>query len=364
MSSSTLQSSAFICRSCSRHLRPAPSTTCRAFSTTPSASMPSTASPYSPYYVDIPFPPQRYAPWKPRAKGKRPVPRNIFPKARGARKVSPEYLALVSKEPSKFSKPGENAPATEKAYITWKERMAESRRRNIRDGLLQLHADKSQRDSIIAKRSEKKQALRAELLAQEDPDVVKLTTPSILSALRTRQPLTDPDREERLAAKREKYERIEEEKFLRRQESLHELYIRANDFIFAEAQLDEIINAKFSDIAIAEAYHSIPPDSQKILSEESNKLRGPDEWVMRDVPILKAFAEALTGGSRRTKTSESIDGFRDVMDEIDVAGLMSRPKMEYANFGYGSTKKEGDESAKKKQSTADLFSILANRRDT
>ncbi|KAK6538738.1 hypothetical protein TWF694_010312 [Orbilia ellipsospora] len=353
MASSTLHSSAFICRSCSRQLRPClPSSTSRTFSTTPSAGMPSSSSPYSPNYIDIPHPPQRYAPYKPRAKGIRPVPRKIFPNAASAKKVTPEYLALVSKEPINHSRPGENAPATEKAYISWRERMAESRRRNIRDGLLQLHAEKLHNDSIIAARSAKKQEIRRKLLAEEDPEIVKLTTPTILSALRQKQPLTDPDREERLARKRENYIRAEEKKLLARRENLHELYIRAHEFTLTEAQLDALINAKFNDLAMAESINEIPPDSRGIVSEERREVRGPNDWAFGDERITKTFVEALTGGSTRYQPTleEKIDRDDALMSELDVLA----PKgMQHGLAGYRGRRRDSQVTP-----ATDLFSVL------
>ncbi|KAF3917953.1 hypothetical protein ABW20_dc0110373 [Dactylellina cionopaga] len=364
MSSSALQTSVFICRSCSRHVRPclpsSSSATTRAFSSTPPAAIPSSSSPYSPHYIDIPFPPQRYPVWQPRAKGKRPVPRNIFPSNGGSKKITPEYLALVSKEPINRSRPGEDAPATEKAYISWKENMAECRRRNIRDGLLQLHTETQQRSAIIAARSAKKQARRAELLAEEDPEVVQLTTPTIISALRTKKTLTDPGREERLAASRERYLQGEHQKVLARQEELHELYIRANEFIFTEAQLDVLINAKFSALDSAEEMHAPPPDSTRILTEETRETQGPEEFLLKDEPILRIFADALTGGSRRPRKPTSIvrdDGTVDI-EALDV----TRPKLGYLSQGYRDSgyrdSKKKDDAEAQRQNTSSLFTIM------
>ncbi|KAF3909483.1 hypothetical protein AA313_de0203375 [Arthrobotrys entomopaga] len=354
MASSTLQSPAFICRSCSRQLRPCLPSTSRAFSTTPSAGIPSSSSPYSPDYIDIPHPPQRYAPFKPRAKGVRPVPRKIFPNAASHKKVTPEYLALVSKEPINYSRPGHNAPATERAYISWRERMAESRRRNIRDGLIQLHAEKIHHDSIIEAKSARKQEIRRKLLAEEDPEIVKLTTPTILSALRKKQPLTDPDREERLAIKRENYLRAEERKRLARRENLHELYIRAHEFTLTEKQLDALINSKFNEIAMAESFNPIPPDTRDIVSEERREVRGPYDWVLSDERITKLFVQALTGGSTRYQPSveEKMSRGDVLMDELYI---LREQNMRHTFAGYGFKRKDSQMGT-----ATDLFSVLTS----
>ncbi|KAK6349177.1 hypothetical protein TWF730_009928 [Orbilia blumenaviensis] len=346
MSTPALQSSAFVCRSCSRHLRPCiPSSATRSFSTTASVDGPSTASPYSPYYVDIPFPPQRYAPWKPRAKGSRPEPRKVFRNDKDNKKITSNYLALVSKEPTVFSKPGKTAPAREKAYITWKERMADSRRRNIRDGLLQLHAEKSRRDQLIAQRSEEKQALRAKLLAEEDSEMVKLTTPTIISALQKSHPLTDPGREERLAEKRERYLKLESEKSAERLEELHELYIRAHEFIFTEAQLDQVINREFSSISEAEQVHMHPPDATQVVARQARTDIESQGFYLKDEIVFNAFADALTGGSRRTEQSKMTA--EQALEEY-------APDMTYTGYGYAG-KKTGQSTAK---ATTDLFNII------
>ncbi|KAK6508482.1 hypothetical protein TWF506_010572 [Arthrobotrys conoides] len=346
MSTTALQSSAFVCRSCSRHLRPClPSPATRAFSTTSSTDGPSSSSPYSPYYVDIPFPPQRYAPWKPRAKGTRPEPRKVFRNDKDNKKITTDYLALVSKEPSVFSKPGATAPAKEKAYITWKQRMADSRRRNIRDGLLQLHSEKTRRDAQIAERSTQKQQLRAKLLAEEDSEAVKLTTPTIISALQKRHSLTDPGREERLAEKRERYLKLEAEKRLGRLEELHELYIRAHEFIFTEAQLDELINKEFSLISQAEAIQMQPPDSSQIVARQARSDTEGQGFFLKDELVFNAFTDALTGGSKRDGIS------RQTAEE---ALEQYAPNMEYTGFGFGE-KKPAQPTTK---STSDLFNIL------
>ncbi|KAF3310497.1 hypothetical protein TWF173_009495 [Orbilia oligospora] len=346
MSTTALQSSAFVCRSCSRHLRPClPSSATRAFSTTSSTDGPSSSSPYSPYYVDIPFPPQRYAPWKPRAKGTRPEPRKVFRNEKDNKKISLNYLALVSKEPTVFSNPGETAPAKEKAYITWKQKMADSRRRNIRDGLLQLHSEKTRRDEQIAQRSTQKQALRAKLLAEEDSEAVKLTTPTIISALQKRHTLTDPGREERLAEKRERYMKLEAEKRVGRLEELHELYIRAHEFIFTEAQLDELINKEFSLISQAEMVHMQPPDSNQVVARQAKTDTEGQGFFLKDELVFNAFTDALTGGSKRGDLSKKTA--EEVLSEY-------APNMAYTGFGYGE-KKPTQPTTK---STSDLFNIL------
>ncbi|KAK6512394.1 hypothetical protein TWF481_001279 [Arthrobotrys musiformis] len=346
MSTTALQSSAFVCRSCSRHIRPClPAPATRAFSTTTSSDGPSSASPYSPYFVDIPFPPQRYAPWKPRAKGTRPEPRKVFRNEKDNKKITSSYLALVSKEPTVFSKPGETAPAKEKAYISWKQRMADSRRRNIREGLLQLHVEKTRRDEYIAQRSTQKQELRAKLLAEEDSDAVKLTTPTIISALRKKHLLTDPGREERLAEKRERYLKLEEEKRTGKLEELHELYIRAHEFIFTEAQLDELINQEFELIKQAEMVHMKPPDSNQIVARQARTDKFSQDFYLKDEVVFDAFADALTGGSKREGVSKQTA--EQALEEF-------APDMTYTGYGYGARKPIQPAT----KATSDVFNIM------
>ncbi|EWC43815.1 hypothetical protein DRE_07324 [Drechslerella stenobrocha 248] len=352
MSSSTLQSSAFICRSCSRHLRPSPASLppTRAFSTAIPRGQPSSTSPYSPYYVDIPFPPQRYVPWQPRAKGKRPVPRKVFKSANADRKVTAEYLAGLSKEPTNFSRPGEDAPAREKAYIGWKQKMADSRRRNVRDGLLELHAQSQKRNAIVAARSAEKQERRARLLAQEDPEVAQLTNPSILAALQTKHKLTDPDRMERLAASRARYIEHEETRIIARREHLHELYIRANTFIVATAQLEDVIERKFSEVASAESTNVMPPSGRDILTRHQS-----EDMIntTRDEAIAMRIRDALTGGNKRPKQVAADVGRPDVRTTEDLLNIVNQPMTKY---GY-----PGLQGARGQMATQDLFQVLSGK---
>lgn len=269
----------------------------------------------------------------------------MFRNDKDNKKITSNYLALVSKEPTVFSKPGETAPAKEKAYISWKEKMAASRRRNIRDGLLQLHAEKTRRDEYIAQRSTQKQALRAKLLAEEDSEAAKLTTPTIISALQKKHPLTDPGREERLAAKRERYLKLEAEKRLGRLEELHELYIRAHEFIFTEAQLDELINKEFSLINQAETVHMQPPDSYQVVARQARSDQEGQGFFLKDELVFNAFTDALTGGSKRAEMSKQTP--EQVLEEF-------APDMTYTGYGYGG--KKPTQPAMK--STSDLFNIL------
>ncbi|KAJ6256714.1 hypothetical protein Dda_8580 [Drechslerella dactyloides] len=363
MAAALSSSSAFVCRSCSRHLRPL--VPLRSFSSTPSPAdspstdvstdastvSPATISPYSPHYVDIPFPPQRYPAWQPRPKGKRPIPRKIF--RPNTPKTTPEYLANLSKEPSRASQPSEDTPATQKSYISWKARMAESRRRNIRDGLLELHAQTAQRESHVARRSRAKQELRAALLAQDDPEIATLTTPSVLSALHTKHKLEDPDRAERLAASRQRYIAAEESKIVERRNELHELYIRSHDFIVSESQLDEAIHNQFSATATAETSVVMPPDTRDILQRMAN-----EELVTgyyHEEVILKTMRDALTGGSMRSARLASDETKRTA----DRFGVLQPGPM--SSFGYA-----GQQTAKSTENPAavDFLSVLKNNNTT
>ncbi|KAF3936533.1 hypothetical protein ABW19_dt0200327 [Dactylella cylindrospora] len=353
-----MQSSAFVCRSCSRHLRRhLPTSAVRSISTTTSNGMPSSSSPYSPYYIDIPFPPQRYAVYQPKAKGKRPVPREIFPKkkGRGEKKITAEYLALVSKEPTKHSNPGKDAPETEKSYINWKAKMAASRRKNIREGLVELHVEQQKREQIIAERSERKQKLREALLAEDDPEDVKLTTPTILSALRSKAPLTDPDREERLAKMRQNYEEFQAKKLHNRREELHELYIRAHDFIFSERQLDSVINVQFSETSSAEVAQILPPDSRRFLSHAMKDMQEDNIMHLNDNTVIRQFADALTGGSQRDLSGrDALERGAEMTQDI-LKGNFSQTYYSHGASGMGAKRDKVDTSQKL---AGDVFSVL------
>jgi hypothetical protein len=224
---------------------------CQAKRTFTTSSPLSKIGPESPKFIEIPRPPQRYAPPRDTTKGVLPVPRNLFPKWAGD-KASPEYLLAATPEPTAHHK---LAPPQDE-YVAWKRRMAATRRQNLREGLIELQKRKVRSDKTIAYRSLIKQENRTRRLNAPPREDDRLTSPTIPSASRTLQTgnIPDPNRSARLAAMSarvaSKTAAIEES----RRDALHTLYMHARNFITTEKQLDE----KIEEIFIERPWWNVP----------------------------------------------------------------------------------------------------------
>ncbi|KAL2870219.1 uncharacterized protein BJX67DRAFT_344937 [Aspergillus lucknowensis] len=259
--------------------------------------------PESPNFVELPRPIQPDLPPKPRVKGTLPVPREIFPRRR-ADKPRPEYIAAATPLPKNNEKIGANEPHAE--YREWKREMANMRRKNLKAGLLELHKRKKRIDERMNQRSRAKQARREQVFKQGDRDDERLTRPSVIQEMLPQRisVLPDPDREERLAQSRARWESKKLQKELERRDWLHTLYMNARSFITTEEQLAAEIEKVFPE-GLNEAWRSdhqhgdnvwnlgLPPTVQNIVNEsgksESNR------WELTQ-GRLKKLGEEITGG--------------------------------------------------------------------
>lgn len=277
----------------------------RAFSTSP---RPLRISPESPAYVEIPRPPTVRAFTPARQKGKLPHPKSI------PYKLSPEP---ATNEPAP-RKPPTGVDAETAAYIVWKGKLAESRRRNLREGMTELQqrqrGQEERRAKVLARRNQEREAL----LAAKQREDVRLTLPSVLSTLR----MDDGSHmerigEERLAEKRAVWEQKEAEKSRARMECFHELYLNAKDFILTEKQLDEAIEREFTQRD--HLYKTLPQTVEDMLLQVQNN-RG---LFGRD-PKMMEIAGHLTGAKlvpEKKKAAREGSGFG--LDE-GGDGLVSR----------------------------------------
>lgn len=201
--------------------------------------------PESPKYISVPQSLQPDAFHHPYIKGILPIPRAIFPASslpNASHKASPTYLAAVTPEP-KTSK-----PPPRDALTAWKTQQAASRRRNLREGLLELHARKRTLDAARTARSLSKQREHQRLVAMPMREDERLTAPSILSSqLPSAVRNLDPDRAARVAAARANVAAHEGARKEQRREDLHDLYVNAATFITNEAQLDAVVDRVFED---------------------------------------------------------------------------------------------------------------------
>ncbi|KAH8816346.1 hypothetical protein F5884DRAFT_218779 [Xylogone sp. PMI_703] len=262
--------------------------------------------PESPKFIEIPTPPQRDAAPPRDIKGTLPAPRNIFP-TRGPKKTEPEYLAAVTQEPiahHHLSKP-------QNEYIAWKRRMAEWRRTNLREGIIELHDRKVRQDKRLARRSELKRKERDQRFNAPIREDERLTNPTITAAMSKLQMgvLPDPDREARLVEKAEKAKAKEAMREEARREALHTLYMHARSFITTEQQLDAEIEKIFVESPFGQVHEGktniwdalgAPPTVQDMLSTINNTQRsavafhaGPADLTGKRI---KKIAEELTGG--------------------------------------------------------------------
>ncbi|KAL5327750.1 hypothetical protein ACEPPN_005455 [Leptodophora sp. 'Broadleaf-Isolate-01'] len=271
----------------------------RSFSTTPSLA---SIGPENPKFIEIPVPPQHQALPKIDVKGTLPPPRNIFPRRAGD-KISPEYLAAVTPEPLSQTTP-------QNEFVAWKRRMAESRRTNLREGLMELHKRKTLQDKMVAARSKNRSIAREKALHAPQREDERLTNPTVTELNRTLQtgPVPDPGRATRVEEKKARVEAIALAKEEERRDALHTLYMNARSFITTEEELD----AEIEKIFVADPHERgnmdsniwtavrPPPSIQQMLSAVNNTQKeavkfhaGPAALTGRR---MKKIAQELTGG--------------------------------------------------------------------
>lgn len=287
----------------------------RAFSVSAPASL---VGPESPKFIEVPQPLQpRYPPQR-RIKGILPVPRDLFPR-RGPNKTSPEYLAAATPEPARTVDESFLArqPAETADLIFWKERMAATRRRNLREGLVELHRRKVRKDREIAKRSAARIAENQRLATKEKREDERLMEPSIPTAIKQLQKgvLPDPDRVARIEQQRIRVQEKGKRKEEIRRDALHSLYMNAGNFITTEEQLQAAVDRVFISGSNPAWYNSASEDYQP----ESVWGLGPPETVQQMlVKVNKTGGRALDyyqsygnlTGQRVRKIAEELTGGR------------------------------------------------------
>jgi hypothetical protein len=104
------------------------------------------------------------------------------------------------------------------------------------------------RDAAIHDRAAKKGAERETAVYRDTPEDERLTSPSVVEAMKSRQAgsVPDPDRQTRIAEKLARVKAREAQKEEEKQDALHVLYMNARGFITTEQQLHEEIERAFS----------------------------------------------------------------------------------------------------------------------
>merc|ERR1712093_459393 len=266
--------------SLSRCRCPSNSIPLRSFSTSSSLA---SIGPENPKFIEIPVPPQHQALPKIDVKGTLPPPRNIFPNRAGD-KTSSEYLAAVTPEPL-----SQTAPHND--FVAWKRRMAENRRTNLREGLVELHKRKTLQDKMVAARSKNRSIAREKALHAPQREDERLTNPTITQMNRTLQsgPVPDPDRAARVAEKKARGEAIalaKEEQ--RRDAEIEKIFVEDPH---ASGNLnDNIWSVKGAPPSVLTMLSAVNNTQKKAIDFH----RGPAALTGRR---MKKIAEELTGGT-------------------------------------------------------------------
>jgi pyruvate-formate lyase len=212
----------------------------RAFTTTAAQLA---VPPESPNFVDVP---QSYQPdlvIPRRQKGVLPVPRELFP-PRQPDKPSEEYIARATRDKLAKNVVPESKMSELDKYRT---RMALTRKKHLKEGLLELHNREEAMARLVAIRSEQKRKERERLVSQAERVDERLTNSSVPQAMKPGKALkiNEADVEARYKKKMSNLEKQWREKAEERREALHTLYMNARTFITTDEQLDAEIEKAF-----------------------------------------------------------------------------------------------------------------------
>jgi hypothetical protein len=227
-----------VCRKCRAELKVYSSL--RTFTTTIARL---TIPPEAPNFIDVPhsYQPDLVVPRK--QKGILPVPRELFP-PRQPDKPSEKYIASAT--PDKL--PKNVVPDSKMSDLDkYQSRMAATRKKHLREGLLELHSRKETMTRQVAIRSEQKRTERDRLITQAERDDERLTNASVPHAMKPVKGLevAEVDPQTRYKKKKKNLERQLREKDEERRDALHTLYMNARKFITTEEQLDAEIEKAF-----------------------------------------------------------------------------------------------------------------------
>ncbi|KAL5114956.1 hypothetical protein ACEQ8H_007128 [Pleosporales sp. CAS-2024a] len=287
---------------------PAPARRClRAFASTPAARA---LGPQSPSYIDVPKPRQPTFALDPEVKGHLPVPRDIFKTRSKHPKASAVFLARATKPPQAPKAPGPHRQ--DAAYQLYKQRLAETRRIALNQGVEQLHQRRVASDAAFQAKLDASYAERIQRAMAPPRDTDVLTANSVQKGIRDfladQLPTTSRrDLPQRRLAYQRRMARLEAVRAAR----LHDLYVNARQFLVDESQLDAAIDQAFGtddqpigwDQKGNAGLRSAGKDGlspwhgplQEGVAEMMQKLRG-GEGVGLAKERVRKVAEALTGG--------------------------------------------------------------------
>ena len=288
--------------STTRRRRPTPSFSSSPFSTTAPCAR-ETIPPESPRFIKVVEPPQSSEVKLPPIRGHLPVPRQIFSKRDGTRKVSAEHLERtvpVSAAERADRKPRSMQEARHRVH-------AASRRAALASGLQGLWARKQQRDKREEARSKAIQSRnRAAALAPDALDDVLTRSSVRASTAMTTAVQADPERLARAEGARQRHAVIMGLKSEARRDALAQLYVAAGSFIVDEAGLEAHIDKTFTDsdfqYVSTHRGQSIWDSGQPPVSVADMKTE-----LMGSVPTFKSSVASKTT-ERQKKVAEELTG--------------------------------------------------------
>lgn len=278
----------------------------RQFSTQP-CKFSNRVPPQSPAYIRLPTPPQYAEKARQRVRGFLPVPREVFPHHDGDRKTQREYLDKTAPEPAQ-------RPKILSKEQRWRDRMARSRRQNLRQGLNSLWSRKSETDRLLNARDKARSESHRNAAEAPEREDDRLTRGTVLESLMDTKVHLDPGRFARADRSRSRVLASDNAKREARRDALMELYISASNFITSESELKKEIETVFSadyfkkqgraairwSAANAWGIYGKPPSVPGLLDSNkgsSTKLVDVLESEYdRSVKRQKRIAEEFTGG--------------------------------------------------------------------
>ncbi|OAA37462.1 hypothetical protein NOR_07161 [Metarhizium rileyi] len=267
--------------------------------------------PESPSYIRLPTPPQSDE-FKPsRVRGLLPIPREIFPRAEGDRKIQREY---VHKTAPCSTKPFRKATTEAQK---WKIAMAESRRTNLKDGLDALwlrrqEMDKSRNELVSHKFNKHNKAGAA---PERDDD--RFTRSTILNAIMDTRVYPDPDRFARTERSRTRVLVKEKQKMEARRDALMELYTSASSFIVHENEL----KAKIDEVFAEDYFQKRSEDGHR------NGSTGNMWGSYGKPPSIANMMETAIGASTRIMEADQTESDRSAKRQKRIAEDLTGGKM-------------------------------------
>ncbi|KAK4231163.1 hypothetical protein QBC38DRAFT_467001 [Podospora fimiseda] len=286
--------------------RISPAASLRPFTSTP--SLPSSKPPIppeSPKFIQVPEPPQSSEVKLPPIRGHLPVPRVIFRKREGRRKVTKGYVEAATplSRAERMGRPPKSAQDAQHRLD------AASRRAALAAGIKGLWNRKRKATNLLIQQSAKKAKEYAKAIkASERPDEI-FTRPTVRAdtALKVSVEL-DPFRFQRAAAAKQRHAHILKRKAEARADALAQLYVSAKNFIVDEATLKERVETLFksgseftgygSDNVWSEQGHpiSVRQLQAKMTGESEVYVEANKTPQERTTIRQKSVAEELTGG--------------------------------------------------------------------